>query len=572
MHFVRFLVSLHPKRYGISNTRNEMKLNCRRWVLLLAVCLGGLTTVGVSAQNNIQENPITIGLDVNYAPLQSVDKNGLPQGYDVTFTRTLMNRMRVKFYYVPNTWKKVEESVMRGDIDLAMMVYSDYRKDSIFYSRPIFRLYYQVVYRKADYSSFDFRNLKGKTFAFLNSRPIGEMMEREGGISVRVYDLEEAINDLAKGKYDAVICYRYQAKYLLEHYHLDQLQSEDITMRPREYCYVSHNQDLIDDISREIAMMEAEGIIDEIYGNEIVDPTKSKIPIWVWYLFGGLAVIFIATYMVISYRSRKKLKVANAMLETNYKILEMSHMELEETNRQLITATEKAKESSKMKSNFIKQISHEIRTPLNILSGFSQILTTDGVELEESEKAKIGQDIIDNTNRITSLVNKMLELSDASSRNVIERNNQVSAAQIAGDAVAATNIADSRGLNFELSIEPEAENVSVMTNHNSAVRALSLVLDNARKFTSKSDDKKVRLYVKATPNTIELVVEDNGIGVPLEEAEHIFEEFVQLDEFYEGTGIGLTIARSLARRMGGDITLDTSYSPGARFVLSLPRN
>lgn len=549
-----------------------MKLNCRRWVLLLAVCLGGLTTVGVSAQNNIQENPITIGLDVNYAPLQSVDKNGLPQGYDVTFTRTLMNRMRVKFYYVPNTWKKVEESVMRGDIDLAMMVYSDYRKDSIFYSRPIFRLYYQVVYRKADYSSFDFRNLKGKTFAFLNSRPIGEMMEREGGISVRVYDLEEAINDLAKGKYDAVICYRYQAKYLLEHYHLDQLQSEDITMRPREYCYVSHNQDLIDDISREIAMMEAEGIIDEIYGNEIVDPTKSKIPIWVWYLFGGLAVIFIATYMVISYRSRKKLKVANAMLETNYKILEMSHMELEETNRQLITATEKAKESSKMKSNFIKQISHEIRTPLNILSGFSQILTTDGVELEESEKAKIGQDIIDNTNRITSLVNKMLELSDASSRNVIERNNQVSAAQIAGDAVAATNIADSRGLNFELSIEPEAENVSVMTNHNSAVRALSLVLDNARKFTSKSDDKKVRLYVKATPNTIELVVEDNGIGVPLEEAEHIFEEFVQLDEFYEGTGIGLTIARSLARRMGGDITLDTSYSPGARFVLSLPRN
>ena len=186
---------------------------------------------------------------------------------------------------------------MRGDIDLAMMVYSDYRKDSIFYSRPIFRLYYQVVYRKADYNSFDFRNLKGKTFAFLNSRPISQLMEREGGKSVRVYDLEEAISDLAKGKYDAVICYRYQAKYLLEHYHLDQLQSEDISMKPREYCYVSHNEDLIDDISREIAMMEAEGIIDEIYGSDIVDPAKSKIPIWVWYLFGGLAVIFIVTYM-----------------------------------------------------------------------------------------------------------------------------------------------------------------------------------------------------------------------------------------------------------------------------------
>lgn len=541
-------------------------------MLIMAMCLGMLTTVGVRAQADMQTKSITIGLDVNYAPLQSVDKNGLPHGYDVTFTRTLMNRMRVNFYYVPNTWKKVEEAVMKSDIDLAMMVYSDYRKDSIYYSRPIFRLYYQVVYRKADYKSFDFRNLKGKTFAFLNSRPIGELMAREGGIGVRVYDLEEAINDLAKGKYNAVICYRYQAKYLIDHYHLDQLQSEDISMKPREYCYVSHNKELIDDISREIAMMEAEGIIDEIYGDDIVDLNRNIIPIWVWYLFGALAIIFLVAYIIISYRSRKKLKIANAMLETNYRILEMSHMELEETNNRLVTATEKAKESSKMKSSFIKQISHEIRTPLNILSGFSQVLTTEGVELDNHEKAKIAQDIVENTNRITNLVNKMLELSDAGSRNVIERNDQVLVAHIAGDAVAATNLADNRDVNFEMQVEAEAENVSVMTNNDSAVRALSLILDNACKFTAKSDNREVRLCVKATPDTVEMIVEDNGIGVPPEEAEHIFEEFVQLDEFYEGTGIGLTIARSMARRMGGDVTLDTSFSPGARFILSLPRN
>ena len=572
MLFVSFLVSLQPNRYGINNTLYTMKLSCRRWMLIMAMCLGMLTTVGIRAQADMQTKSITIGLDVNYAPLQSVDKNGLPHGYDVTFTRTLMNRMRVNFYYVPNTWKKVEEAVMKSDIDLAMMVYSDYRKDSIYYSRPIFRLYYQVVYRKADYKSFDFRNLKGKTFAFLNSRPIGELMAREGGIGVRVYDLEEAINDLAKGKYDAVICYRYQAKYLIDHYHLDQLQSEDISMKPREYCYVSHNKELIDDISREIAMMEAEGIIDEIYGDDIVDLNRNIIPIWVWYLFGALAIIFLVAYIIISYRSRKKLKIANAMLETNYRILEMSHMELEETNNRLITATEKAKESSKMKSSFIKQISHEIRTPLNILSGFSQVLTTEGVELDNHEKAKIAQDIVENTNRITNLVNKMLELSDAGSRNVIERNDQVLVAHIAGDAVAATNLADNRDVNFEMQVEAEAENVSVMTNNDSAVRALSLILDNACKFTAKSDNREVRLCVKATPDTVEMIVEDSGIGVPPEEAEHIFEEFVQLDEFYEGTGIGLTIARSMARRMGGDVTLDTSYSPGARFILSLPRN
>ena len=548
-----------------------MRPDCRSLMLLIIVSICLLMTTGVRGQKYIQKQPLTIGLDVNYAPLQSVDKNGLPQGYDVTFTHTLMNRMGLKFYYVPNTWKKVQESVMKGDVDLAMMVYSPYRKDSIYYSRPIFRLNYQVVYRKADYKTFDFRNIEGKTFAFLNSRPIGEMMDREGAISVRVYDLNEAILDLAKGKYDAVICYRYQAKYLIDHFHLDKLQSEDISMQPREYCYVSHNQELIETISQEMALMEAEGIIDDIYGNEIMGSAKNKIPRWVWYLFGSVGTLFIGLYIILSFRSRKKLKFTNAMLETNYKILEMSHMELEETNRQLIVATERAEESSKMKSNFIKQISHEIRTPLNILSGFTQIITTPGVELSDEDKTKIGHDIIENTNRITGLVNKMLELSDASSRSVIERNDQATGAQIAGDAVTATSIADARGINFELSIEPEAESVMVMTNLNSAVRALSLILDNARKFTEKSVEKKVKLYVRATSNTIEWAVEDSGIGIKPEEAEHIFEEFVQLDEYYEGTGIGLTIARSLARRMGGDIKLDTSYSPGARFVLSLPR-
>ena len=249
----------------------------------------------------------------------------------------------------------------------------------------------------------------------------------------------------------------------------------------------------------------------------------------------------------------------------------MSHMELEETNRKLTIANERAEESSKMKSNFIKQISHEIRTPLNILSGFTQVLTTSGVELNEKEKNKITHDVIENTNRITSLVNKMLELSDANSRNVIERNDKTTPVQIAGAAIATTGIADTMGVDFELTIDPEVENLSLTTNQNSAVRALTLILDNARKFTAKPSNNKIRLNVKATANTIEFAVEDNGIGVPQNEAERIFEEFVQLDEFYEGTGIGLTIARSLARRMGGDVKLDTSYTSGARFVLSLPR-
>ena len=331
------------------------------------------------------------------------------------------------------------------------------------------------------------------------------------------------------------------------------------------------NKALIDAISNEIEKMEAEGLIDEIYGDNVKQTVETKIPEWVWYMFVGLGVLFITLYIFILNKSRRKLELANAMLETNYNILEMSHMEMEETNRQLIAATAKAEESSKMKTNFIQQISHEIRTPLNILSGFTQIITTPGIELKAEEKANITQGIVENTERITGLVNKMLELSEAGSRNVIERNDTTTAAKIVNDAARACCIADVKDINVELDIEPAAETTSIKTDLNSAVRALSLLIDNAQKFTANTTDKYIRLSAKAKADAIEIAVEDNGIGIPEEEAEHIFEEFVQLDEFYEGTGIGLTIARSLAQRLGGDITLDTSYTNGARFVLTLPR-
>lgn len=265
-----------------------------------------------------------------------------------------------------------------------------------------------------------------------------------------------------------------------------------------------------------------------------------------------------------------KLSMTNAMLETNYNIMELSHNELMDSLQSLREANERAQESLDMKSNFIKQISHEIRTPLNILSGFTQVVTTPGLELSDEEKQQINQGIVENTDRITGLVNKMLDLSDASSQTVIHRTDHTTVVELTGIIINKSGIADTPGLNFELEMTAEVGGTVLLTNVKSASRALTLLLDNARKFSANSSDKQIRLRVTTTAENIVFAVEDRGIGVPASEAEHIFEEFVQLDEYYDGTGIGLTIARSQARRMGGDIVLDTTYAPGARFILTLP--
>ena len=287
-----------------------------------------------------------------------------------------------------------------------------------------------------------------------------------------------------------------------------------------------------------------------------------------YYLLLLLAIVLI--FAIILYLSRKRLKRTNAMLETSYNILEMSNNELLEANQELIKANARAEESSKMKTNFIQQISHEIRTPLNILSGFAQLITSPEIELDKEELDKVNKGIVENTERITRLVNKMLELSDASSCAVIEQNDVVPALQVAAEAIDAIGFANPQGFDFDFQLSPDAETVTLQTNLRSAVRALTLILGNAHKFAAKERPLKIVLRLSVVDDKVEYAVEDNGIGVPQQESEHIFEEFVQLDEFYEGTGIGLTVARSIARRLGGDIVLDTTYSPGARFVLSLP--
>ena len=257
-----------------------------------------------------------------------------------------------------------------------------------------------------------------------------------------------------------------------------------------------------------------------------------------------------------------------------------SAVRLEAAYHDLEIANARAEESSRMKSDFIQQISHEIRTPLNILSGFTQLLTMPDMKYDDATLKDFKRQITENTDRITSLVNKMLELSEAKNNTVIECNDYVPAVQIAAEAVNSSNITNASHLTFDMLVSPEAEQMSIQTNLSAAVRALSQLLDNARKFTAPAEghqhdtsadrQQKVVLRITVSSGRLFFSVEDTGIGVPYKEAERIFEEFVQLDEYYDGTGIGLTVARSLARRIGGNIMVDTAYIGGSRFVMTVP--
>lgn len=242
-------------------------------------------------------------------------------------------------------------------------------------------------------------------------------------------------------------------------------------------------------------------------------------------------------------------------------------LRLEKAYSKLEIANERTKESSRMKTSFIQQMSHEIRTPLNVLCGFTQILTNTDLEIDRKTRHEINDKIIENTNRITELVNKMLELSDINSKTIIERNDHIPAVNIASKAISAMTAKEETKIPISLKAGEDISQLSLDTNEQSAIHALVMLLDNAERFTKKGT---ITLTIDQQDDMVRYIVEDTGIGVPASEAEHIFEEFVQLNEYEVGTGIGLTVARSICHRLGGDVVLDPSYTNGARFVMTLP--
>ena len=151
----------------------------------------------------------------------------------------------------------------------------------------------------------------------------------------------------------------------------------------------------------------------------------------------------------------------------------------------------------------------------------------------------------------------------------IERADNIVAEQVAKRAVAESAIDQCQYFTFQLTVTPQAASM-LQTDEKRAAHALALVLDNAKKFTT---DGSVTLTVDADlqASQVSYTVADTGMGVPAAEAEHIFEPNVKLNSYFDGQGLGLTFARSIARRLGGDLVLDTTNTEkGARFVLTLP--
>ena len=234
--------------------------------------------------------------------------------------------------------------------------------------------------------------------------------------------------------------------------------------------------------------------------------------------------------------------------------------------RQLERAYQHALESDKMKAAFIQNISHEIRTPLNIINGYAQVLSSPSFHLSDQERKEISHTMMRNTDVITRLVNETLELSSMESESGADKKDKVQLHRLIGDMVHHhQQLTDHQlQINYISSLSPDFE---IMTSEVLLRRIVDTLIDNAIKNTTKGS---ITIRTAVSDDILTISIEDTGTGIPEGEEEHIFERFVKLDDFKKGLGLGLPLCRTLCKRLGGNVTLDKDYHPGARFVVTLP--
>lgn len=263
--------------------------------------------------------------------------------------------------------------------------------------------------------------------------------------------------------------------------------------------------------------------------------------------------------------AQQQLRQTNTLLKQQNRQLELQRHQIEQQNLQLL-------EANRLKSEFLATVTHELRTPLNAIMGFSQILKSQSKGTLNDYQVEMVNRIFTNGENLLALVNDILDMSTIEANRLELEPSYFDLHQLMRSTIAELQpLAESKRLDIRTLIALEEPNVY---NDNRRLKQVLInLISNAIKFT---DAGHVQVAIATlAPNSIEIIVEDTGIGIAPEQLEYIFQPFRQADQtikrHYPGTGLGLAITHSLVSMMEGLITVQSEVGRGTSFRIQIPR-
>jgi signal transduction histidine kinase len=251
--------------------------------------------------------------------------------------------------------------------------------------------------------------------------------------------------------------------------------------------------------------------------------------------------------------------------------LEQKSRELETATANLTAANVRLQELDRLKDDFISTVTHELRTPLTSIRAFSEILR-DNPALEVEERSRFLGIVVKESERLTRLINQVLDAAKIESGNVEWRSTEINLIEIIDEAVAATTqVFKEKNVSVQSTFPPVVP--PIRADPDRLMQVLLNLLSNAGKFC-RPEHGKVEILVTVLSDSVSVCVRDNGIGISLEDQDVIFEKFRQVGDTLtdkpQGTGLGLSICRQIISHFNGRLWVESEYGRGASFFFSLP--
>lgn len=248
---------------------------------------------------------------------------------------------------------------------------------------------------------------------------------------------------------------------------------------------------------------------------------------------------------------------------TEEKRLEEKLRQAEDDTRQSELEMQKAREADMLKSAFLANMSHEIRTPLNAIVGFSNIIAETDDQEEKNEYVKI---INKNNDLLLRLITDILDFSKIESGVLDYLKTDISIKEICSEQYKI----HVRKIPEKVTLICDQENLPDFILHTDPKRVtqvISNLISNAAKFTPEGS---VTLSYHQEGTMLQVDVTDTGIGIPSEQTDSIFDRFVKMNTFIQGTGLGLTICKTIVEALGGSMGVESEPGKGSRFWFTLP--
>lgn len=227
---------------------------------------------------------------------------------------------------------------------------------------------------------------------------------------------------------------------------------------------------------------------------------------------------------------------------------------------------EKAVQAIQRKNMFLSNMSHEVRTPLNAIVGFSAVLTDEDESFDDESRREFSEIIKVNSFQLLKLINDILDFSDFENDNITFNIRTHDAVKLCNEVVET--VMASRKLEVEMRFDTDLSVLMLDTDDARLRQVLINLLVNAAKFTEQGS---IVLELKMDDaDTALFSVTDTGCGIPPEKQHLIFERFEKLNDFVQGSGLGLSICQLIVKYMNGKLWVDSGYTRGARFCFTHP--